>query len=182
MRAKDVLLESLETFNGTVVFVSHDRYFIDKLATRIFEIGGGQVHVFPGNYEDYVWRKQNPQGAPSVSLPDLGRKGSDSRGAGDSPAQSANGDDADRNGKSAAKEKKKINPYKLREMEQKRGRLEAEIARAEAEIADAEQRLLVFQSAEETIRLTQLLDDRRQQLTTIMAEWEQVSQELETVQ
>ena len=58
MRAKDVLLESLEKYNGTVVFVSHDRYFIDKLATRVFEIGDGRVEVFPGNYEDYLWRKQ----------------------------------------------------------------------------------------------------------------------------
>src|SRR5260370_10693247 len=51
LRAKDVLLESLQKFTGTVVFVSHDRYFIDKLATRIFEIGDGQVQVYPGNYE-----------------------------------------------------------------------------------------------------------------------------------
>ena len=58
MRAKDVLLESLEKYTGTVVFVSHDRYFIDKLATRIFEVGAGEVHVFPGNYEDYIWRKE----------------------------------------------------------------------------------------------------------------------------
>ena len=58
MRAKDVLLEALQEFSGTVVFVSHDRYFIDKLATRVFEVGDGAVHVFPGNYEDYMWRKQ----------------------------------------------------------------------------------------------------------------------------
>jgi ATP-binding cassette, subfamily F, member 3 len=38
MRAKDVLLNALEAFSGTVVFVSHDRYFIDRLATRVFEI------------------------------------------------------------------------------------------------------------------------------------------------
>ncbi len=57
LRAKDVLLESLEKYTGTVVFVSHDRYFIDKLATRIFEIGSGEVRIFPGNYEDYLWRK-----------------------------------------------------------------------------------------------------------------------------
>ena len=63
MRAKDVLLESLEKYNGTVVFVSHDRYFIDKLATRVFEIGGGRVEVFPGNYEDYLWRKQRETSA-----------------------------------------------------------------------------------------------------------------------
>src|SRR5205823_11290097 len=59
LRAKDILLEALQEFNGTIVFVSHDRYFIDKLATRVCEIGNGKVEVFPGNYEDYLWRKQN---------------------------------------------------------------------------------------------------------------------------
>src|ERR1700685_1898886 len=59
--AKDVLLESLEKYTGTVVFVSHDRYFIDRLATRVFEIGDGEVSIFPGNYEDYVWRREGKQ-------------------------------------------------------------------------------------------------------------------------
>src|SRR6204780_4682427 len=58
MRAKDVLLEALSKYTGTVVFVSHDRYFIDKLATRVFEIGEGRVEVYPANYEDYRWRKE----------------------------------------------------------------------------------------------------------------------------
>src|ERR1700722_95144 len=65
LRAKEVLLEALEKFTGTVVFVSHDRYFIDKLATRIFEVADGGVHVFPGNYEDYLWRKEGRQ-APAA--------------------------------------------------------------------------------------------------------------------
>src|SRR6202165_1092236 len=65
MRAKDVLLEALKEYNGTVVFVSHDRYFIDNLATRVFEIQEGHVHVFPGNYEDYLWRKA---GGPEAML------------------------------------------------------------------------------------------------------------------
>src|SRR4029079_10858140 len=58
MRAKDVLLDSLKEFTGTVVFVSNDSYFIYKPATTVFEIEDGHVHVFPGNYEDYLWRKQ----------------------------------------------------------------------------------------------------------------------------
>src|SRR3974390_546062 len=58
MRAKDVLLEALAKYTGTVVFVSHDRYFIDRLATRVFEVGDGRVEVYPGNYEDYLWRKE----------------------------------------------------------------------------------------------------------------------------
>ena len=72
MRAKDVLLTALQEFNGTVVFVSHDRYFIDKLATRVIEVADGGVHVFPGNYEDYLWRK-NGGGALAVTVPTPGR-------------------------------------------------------------------------------------------------------------
>src|SRR5207248_7309988 len=45
LRAKDVLLNALQEFNGTVVFVSHDRYFIDKLATRVFEVADQQIEV-----------------------------------------------------------------------------------------------------------------------------------------
>src|SRR5579872_6723203 len=74
MRAKDVLLEALRKFTGTIVFVSHDRYFIDKLATRIFEIERGELGDYPGNYEDYLWQKNrndNPSaasGAPNLDL------------------------------------------------------------------------------------------------------------------
>src|SRR5215468_1568113 len=57
MRAKDVLLTALQAYNGTAVFVSHDRYFLDKLATRVIEVENGIVKIFPGNYEDYLWRK-----------------------------------------------------------------------------------------------------------------------------
>jgi ATP-binding cassette, subfamily F, member 3 len=57
--SKDVLLEALEDFGGTLIFVSHDRYFVDKLATKIVEIGGGHAVVYPGNYEEFLWsRKQ----------------------------------------------------------------------------------------------------------------------------
>ena len=56
MRAKEVLLEAIRNFTGTVVFVSHDRAFIDALATRVFEIRDGAVRVYAGNYEDYLWQ------------------------------------------------------------------------------------------------------------------------------
>ena len=61
LRAKDVLLEAVSSFTGTVIFVSHDRYFIDRVATRVFEVEGGHMHVYPGNYEDYLYRKENGQ-------------------------------------------------------------------------------------------------------------------------
>jgi ATP-binding cassette subfamily F protein 3 len=65
--SKDVLLEALEDFGGTLIFVSHDRYFVDKLATKVIEIGHGGALVYPGNYEEFLWsRKQQAavQAAP----------------------------------------------------------------------------------------------------------------------
>ena len=56
--SKDVLLEALEDFGGTLIFVSHDRYFVDKLATKVIDIGRGDAVVYPGNYEEYLWSKR----------------------------------------------------------------------------------------------------------------------------
>src|SRR3954468_10558180 len=57
--SKDVLLEALEDFGGTLIFVSHDRYFVDKLATKVIDIGGGDAVVYPGNYEEFLWSQKN---------------------------------------------------------------------------------------------------------------------------
>jgi ATP-binding cassette subfamily F protein 3 len=55
MDSKDVLLDALADFGGTLILVSHDRYFIDKLATRIIDIGHGEARIYPGTYEEYRW-------------------------------------------------------------------------------------------------------------------------------
>ena len=57
--SKDVLLEALEDFGGTLIFVSHDRYFVDKLATKVISIGGGDALLYPGNYEEFLWSQKN---------------------------------------------------------------------------------------------------------------------------
>jgi ATP-binding cassette, subfamily F, member 3 len=65
--SKDVLLEALEDFGGTLIFVSHDRYFVDKLATKVTNIGHGEALLYPGNYEEFLWsQKQREQGVPGV--------------------------------------------------------------------------------------------------------------------
>jgi len=62
--SKDVLLEALEDYGGTLIFVSHDRYFVEKLATKIIEIGHGEAVVYPGTYAEFLWskaQKENPR-------------------------------------------------------------------------------------------------------------------------
>ena len=58
LRAKEVLLPALLEFDGTLVFVSHDRYFIDRLANKVIHVGDGEAEVFPGGYEDFLWTRQ----------------------------------------------------------------------------------------------------------------------------
>jgi ATP-binding cassette, subfamily F, member 3 len=65
--SKDVLLEALEDFGGTLIFVSHDRYFVDRLATKIVEVGGGGILVYPGTYEEFRWSKQSRNGQAAAA-------------------------------------------------------------------------------------------------------------------
>ena len=154
LRAKDVLLEALQEFSGTLVFVSHDRYFIDRLATRIFEIGDGQVCIYPGNYEDYLWRKQRGETAvETVSVCAAGTLAPDPEDA----------------------KPKRLNPIKLRQLQERCQAIEEEIARTEAEIAGYEAGLATFKSADETMRVSGLLDQRRAGLGRLMTEWEEAS-------
>src|SRR5688572_27684773 len=65
--SKDVLLEALEDYGGTLIIVSHDRYFVEKLATKIIEIGHGEALVYPGTYAEFLWHKEHPQAAATDS-------------------------------------------------------------------------------------------------------------------
>jgi ATP-binding cassette subfamily F protein 3 len=163
MQAKDVLLEALQKFTGTVLFVSHDRYFIDKLANRVFEIENGRFEDFPGNYEDYLWQKE--------------RRASGAYSSGNGQTSSAPTQTAP--GKGAGK---KTNPALIRKMEQQREELETKIAECEQEITAYELELANFKSAEESKRLAALLDDRRSHLAAITKHWEKLASSLEQVQ
>jgi ATP-binding cassette subfamily F protein 3 len=57
--SKEVLLDALADYGGTLVFVSHDRYFVERLATKIIEIGDGKAIVYPGTYDAFLWSKNN---------------------------------------------------------------------------------------------------------------------------
>jgi ATP-binding cassette, subfamily F, member 3 len=169
LRAKDVLLDAINKFTGTVIFVSHDRYFIDRLATRVFEVEGGKVHVYPGNYEDYLWRKEGGAEALAAAtaaaepvLPSI-------------PA-STNGKSVDTSEKENAR---RVNPIKLKQMRERLKSVEEEIPRVETSIADAEQSLGIFVSADETARVSNDLEKLRERHGLLTSEWEELMMQLE---
>lgn len=157
MRAKDVLLEALESFTGTVVFVSHDRYFIDKLATRVFEIGDGHVVDYPGNYEDYLWKKQQSQES-AISV--------DTRVA--APVVEA------------VKPAKKVNPLKLEKLKTRVAELEERATRLDAECAALLERLSSPNGDAATA--ARELGEKRELLAQAEAEWETAAAELQDAQ
>ena len=192
MRAKDVLLTALQEYTGTVVFVSHDRYFIDKLATRVFEVEDGRVHVFPGNYEDYLWRKSGGPDTPLSARPPEVPQSSNGDLVGESmpapaPVHSPSAAHrpaapqrtAPRQAPPPPEKPGRLNPIKLRRMKERQHEIEEEVTRLELEIADYEAGLGHFVSIDETKRLSALLEARRADLAHLMHEWEEVAQSLE---
>jgi ATP-binding cassette subfamily F protein 3 len=174
MRAKDVLLDALAAFSGTVIFVSHDRYFIDRLATRVLEVEGGTVTSHEGNYEEYLrWKEAQTTGVAAAE-PAARARTQQPDGNGNSPDKESDETDA------AAKDRpRRLNPIKQKQMEERCAFLEEETPRIEAAIAHTEEQLGIFVSAAETQRLTALAEDLRNQLSALTAEWEELMMQLE---
>jgi ATP-binding cassette subfamily F protein 3 len=200
MRAKDVLLEALAAFSGTVVFVSHDRYFIDRLATRVLEVENGTVTSHEGNYEDYLrWKAAQVGGAASkesssesvVTSKNVLYQGTALAGpktaspkngasapAGLSPVSPASNTIVIEGGPDDPR-KRRLNPIKQKQMEERCSFLEEEVPRIESALAHTEEQLGSYVSAGETQRLTTLAEDLRAQLSTLTAEWEDLMLQLE---
>ncbi|HXS12662.1 MAG TPA: ABC-F family ATP-binding cassette domain-containing protein [Acidobacteriaceae bacterium] len=222
MRAKDVLLDAIKEFTGTVLFVSHDRYFIDGLATRVFEVEDHRVHIYPGNYEDYLFRKTGiPTDTASLAaqlktgtstgaridaatgmlkaVAQVGKSAERTEPPAPEPPKPAetliitSGDfdaepweSTDQIEGSLAPvtpaprhTAKRLNPIKLKQMEDRVAALEEEISELDDRIAQAEQQQAVFSTAEAARALAAELETLREQHTTRTAEWEDLASQLE---
>ena len=166
LRAKDVLLDAIRNFSGTVLFVSHDRYFIDGLATRVFEVEDKRVHIYPGGYEDYLWRKQ---GGPEKVISSLKQEirqepKAEPVAVVEAPAKA-----------DELPAVKRLNPIKLRQLEDRLRLAEEEILRLETAIAAAEEKMGVFTSAEESQRAAAELEQLRGERAKALTEWEELA-------
>ena len=169
IRSKDILMDSLREYEGTLVFVSHDRYFLDGLATRVLEIGNHTATSYLGNYEDYLYKKKIEQEAlESASI--------EKPAAGSSDEAQNSASDLQEHAK-----KKRTNPIKIRQLNEKIEEVESKIHLHETRIAVLAQML----SSEELYRDYQLFratmedhDKLREELAHFMEEWEKLQTEL----
>ena len=130
-----------------------------------------RVHIYPGNYEDYLWRKQGGPENVSTSLASLTEA---------APAAVEKPVIPDQ--KPAPPAVKRLNPIKLKQLEERVRFAEEELPRLEETIAAAEEKMGVFSSAEESQRLATAVANARLRHAELLAEWEELSLQLEEQQ
>lgn len=171
MRSKDVLKEAIRDFDGTVIIVSHDRDFLDGLATKVYEFGGGVVKEHLGGIYDFLKKKQienlnELQKSPSLSESPTGGK---KLSAAEAPQASA--------GRLSYEEQKELNK-RLKKLERRVADCEAEIEQTEAAIAILEEKMATPEGASD-MSLYEQHQKLKQQLDRVMEEWDAASTELE---
>jgi ATP-binding cassette subfamily F protein 3 len=196
--SKDVLLEALEDYGGTLILVSHDRYFVEKLATKIIEIGHGEATVYPGTYTEFLWSKKTREeqaSAASAAKPaakpkplerksDAGPTPPKAQGSGLKAQEKAQGSGLKAQGKTPQEdreERKRLEAErkkKQREQEALRKRiadLETRISTTEAEVKQLEAAMSEAGFYEDSARSKPVID-RHQSLMwevgDLMAQWE----------
>ena len=192
LHSKDVLLEALESFGGTVVFVSHDRGFIQSLATRVLELSPpaeagsgdgayvtscGRARNFPGSYEYYLERLAAEAAGLEVAPPSSSGK----TGATASKQESADGANTPSAGALKYEEQKKLKNQR-RKLEKEEERLMEEIAAAEEEKQELENQLAqpeVYSDPQKSRQVQSALEALDAKIDQLTAAWEEVSAQLE---
>ncbi len=166
IHSKQVLLDSLKKFRGTIVFVSHDRYFVDALATRVLEVGNTMVVSYPGNYEDFLAAKEK-LGDGSHSRERVEQQQAVTAGGG--------GDKANRLQSHAdRKEKQRAEKKRQKELADLEARLEAK----EGMLADMERQMADPALYNDPEKWRQVSEEHRQltaEIETLYTRWEDLN-------
>jgi ATP-binding cassette subfamily F protein 3 len=208
LASKEVLEEALAGFTGTIVFISHDRYFINRIGTRVVEVQGGRLTDYLGNYDDYLAASAARTSAEPASAPAPGRPGGTSAvtpPAGPSgrrpaaalappapvppsaparPAPAREPTPPSREGSSKKSGRRALE----REVKAIRGRLETiekQIAEMETRLADIGLALADPDLYRDGNRAREISESRRQaeeQVAWLMKEWEELSERLTAVE
>ena len=157
--SREWIEEAVETYEGNLLFVSHDRYFINRFATRIWMLEDGHITDFDGTYEEYQDARERKAAA-----------GRDDSGA---PAS------ADRQ----VKKEKPKRPGGTKELEKQVNVAEREVSKAEEKMFELEQEIEA--AASNYLRLQELYEQRtalEYEIATLYTRWEKLAAELEEVQ
>ena len=178
MQSKDVLKEAIKAFDGTAIIVSHDREFLDGLAEKVYEFGGGKVREYLGGIYDWI-RSHESKDVQTLAKP---RKG------GEQPAEPRKADSPKADMKAEEPSQTEVMTYAQRKERQKMvSRIQKKINETEKRIETLETRLgeldtmLCDPKNAADMALVNEYTDIQQRLDKEMADWEKLSEQLETV-
>ncbi|MDY3741421.1 MAG: ABC-F family ATP-binding cassette domain-containing protein [Prevotella sp.] len=178
MQSKDVLKEAIKAFDGTAIIVSHDREFLDGLAEKVYEFGGGKVREYLGGIYDWI-RSHESKDVQTLAQP---RKG------GEQPAEPRKADSPKADMKAEEPSQTEVMTYAQRKERQKMvSRIQKKINETEKRIETLETRLgeldtmLCDPKNAADMALVNEYTDIQQRLDKEMADWEKLSEQLETV-
>ena len=178
MQSKDVLKEAIKAFDGTAIIVSHDREFLDGLAEKVYEFGGGKVREYLGGIYDWI-RSHDSNDVQTLAQP---RKG------GEQPAEPRKADSPKADMKAEEPSQTEVMTYAQRKERQKMvSRIQKKINETEKRIETLETRLgeldtmLCDPKNAADMALVNEYTDIQQRLDKEMADWEKLSEQLETV-
>ena len=178
LHSKDVLLDALKDFGGTIIFVSHDRSFIEKLATRVLELHPGVARNFPGNYEYYLSQIEISQS--SVQMSNTSKiqsslKASASTSETQAKTMSANQLNREETKRLAAEKKR---------LEKREEQILLEIDEAEEQKISLEMQLSlpeVYSDGEKCREISSKIDELETKITELNSEWEELSEKLSSL-
>jgi len=162
LESKEVLENALMDFPGTILFVSHDRYFINRMATKIFELSETGFREYLGDYDYYLMKKEEEARSGQPEAPDKG-KGAPSRGEGRIPEKDY----------FMEKEAKKLERKRIRRIEEIQKRIEE----LEREIAEKERQLLdpeIYNDPKKSAEILNGIDSAKKQVDRYLDEWEKL--------
>jgi ATP-binding cassette, subfamily F, member 3 len=175
LASKEVLEEALATFTGTIVFISHDRYFINRIATQVVEVDDGVLTTYLGSYDDYLAHKSQAAAPPAAgsSAPPAPAPPPAPARLGSSPA-APRGDRRER--KEIGREVKAIEA-RLRAVETQIHDLEARLEDTGLALADPE----LYRDSRRAREITQTRKETEERVARLMKEWEVLSLQLTSV-
>jgi ATP-binding cassette subfamily F protein 3 len=172
--SKDVLLEALEDYGGTLIIVSHDRYFVEKLATKIIEVGHGEIVAYPGTYREFLWHKDHAA-APHAPGPGPRAPGPRPTSASPQPKTQSPTLEASREAKKREDAERRKKQRALELLHKRIGDLESRIAAREAEVKRIEAAMAAEGFYDDRTAAAEMID-RHQTLMwevgDLMAQWE----------
>ena len=182
MHSKDILLEALKCFGGTVIFVSHDRGFIEDLSTRVLELTPGKFRIFPGDYKYYMQRLEDEKnGVVGAFNAGTTAENAKEKQQGTEPAQNAKPVSAT---KLSWEEQKKAEAER-RKAEKAVAAIEAEIEKTEAAKSEAENKMSnpeVYSNGEKAKAVQKEISELSDKLEELNLQWMEAAEKLESLQ